>query len=333
MADLRTRYMNIELKNPFIVGASGLTGQLDTVKGLEDAGAAAIVTPSLFEEQIQLESFILEEDLHRFDNLYAEMTDLFPEVKHAGPEEHLRRVEKITEATDIPVIASLNAVYPETWIHYADLLSRTGAHALELNFYATPNNPDRSGADIEQEQLEIVQKIKEKVSIPVSVKLSPFYTNPLHVISSMSKTGVDGVVLFNRFFQPVIDPDKERNIIQHTLSDAHSSGMSLRFVGLGAFAVKSDICASSGVMTGKNAASMILAGADCVQVVSTLYKNKTENLTNLIKELGLWMDEKGYNNLSDFRGKLAAANNPDPWAFTRAQYVKMLLDPHVLRTS
>ncbi|MBN2049045.1 MAG: dihydroorotate dehydrogenase-like protein [Spirochaetales bacterium] len=327
MALLKTSYLGMELKNPFIAGASSLTSQRDTAKRLEDTGAAALVTPSLFEEQIQLESFVLEEEIHRFDNLYAEMTDLFPEIKHSGPEAHLRMVADLASSLEIPVIASLNAVQPETWVHYAGLLAETGAKALELNFYATPTDPSRSGKDIEQEQLAILRKIKEKVALPLSVKLSPFYTNPLHVIRSMEEAGADGFVLFNRFFEPLIDPQKERNLIRHTLSGSNDNGITLRFTGLIGGESKGDICASSGIMTGLDAASMILAGASCVQVVSTLYKNPVGNMAGLIEELESWMETKGYPDLYSFRGKLSAKNNPDRWAYRRAQYVKMLMDP------
>ena len=330
MADLTTTYLGLELKNPFIAGASSLTGKRDKVKKLEDTGAAAVVTPSLFEEQIQLESFVLQEELHRFDNLNAEMTTLFPDLEHSGPEEHLLSVEKTVQAVDIPVIGSLNAVNPETWIHYAALLADTGVDALELNFYATPSDPNRPGADMEREQIEIVREVKKKTGIPVSVKLSFFYTNPLHVIHSMSRAGADGFVLFNRFFQPFIDPDSERNTIRHGLSGTNDNGPALRFTGLLGRDLGSDICTSSGIMTGRDAAAMILAGADCVQVVSTLYSGNLADMSNLVSELRSWMEEKDYANLAAFRGKLSAERNPDPWAYRRAQYVKMLLDPSAM---
>ena len=199
-----------------------------------------------------------------------------------------------------------------------------------MNFYATPSDPGRPGSDIEKEQVEIIREIKKKVGIPVSVKLSFFYTNPLHVIHSMGRAGADGFVLFNRFFQPFIDPDSERNTIRHVLSGTNDNGPALRFTGLLGQDLESDICTSSGIMTGRDAAGMILAGADCVQVVSTLYSKDLADMSPLVSGLDSWMDTKGYADLPAFRGKLSAERNPDPWAYRRAQYVKMLLDPSAL---
>ena len=211
MANLKTTYMGLELKNPFIAGASGYTANLDRIKQLEEAGAAAVVCASLFEEQIQYERFRLEEDLHQFDNLYAEMTDFFPRVKHAGPKEHLGWVKKAKESVGIPVIASLNAVNRNVWSEWAVQLEDTGADALECNFYATPSSFALSSQDVEAEQIEILTEVKNKVKIPVSVKLSAFYTNPLHFIKRLDDVGVRGFVLFNRLFQPDIDVEKQSN--------------------------------------------------------------------------------------------------------------------------
>ncbi len=327
MASLKTTYMGIELKNPLIAGASSLTNQMDTIKQIEEAGAGALIFPSLFEEQIQLEKYRLEEELSKFDNLYAEMADVFPEVEHAGPQEHLVWVRKAKESVQIPVIASLNAVNEETWVEYAKLLGQTGINGLELNFYATPSDFDRNGVEIEKEQVEILTEVKKSVSVPVSVKLSINYTNPLHFIKRLDGTGVNGFVLFNRFFQPDINTEKERNIFPWNLSDAKDNRLPLRYAGLLYGNIKGDICSSTGIMNGKDLAKMILAGATCVQCVSTLFKNKITHISTMTQDLEKWMDEKGYRDLESFRGKMSKKNSEDPWVYTRSQYVKMLLKP------
>ena len=325
MANLNTTYMGLELKNPFIAGASGCTANLDRIKQLEEAGAAAIVTVSLFEEQIQYERFRLEEDLHQFDTLYAEMTGFFPQVKHAGPKEHLTWVKKAKQGVGIPVIASLNAVNRKVWSEWAVQLEDTGADGLELNFYATPSAFDRSSMDVEQEQIEISGEIKNKVKVPVSVKLSPFYSNPLHFIKNLDEVGVQGFVLFNRLFQPDINVEEETNRYRHNLSTEVEHEGPLRYAGLLHGNIQGDVCANSGILSGKDAVKLILAGAVCVQVVSTLYKNKISSLSNLIREAESWMDGKGYKDLGAFRGKMSAKNNSDPGFYRRAQYVKHLI--------
>jgi dihydroorotate dehydrogenase (fumarate) len=318
--------MGITLKNPIIAGASALTCNMDTIRALEDAGAAAMVTCSLFEEQIQMERFQLQEDLAAFDNLHPEMTDVFPELEHAGPEAHLMWVRRAKESVEIPVVGSLNCVNHETWVEYAKLMAETGVDGLELNFYSAPSELEQTGVSIIADQVAVVQEIANSVSIPVSVKLSPFYANPLNVISQLQEAGAGGFVLFNRFFQPDLDVDKEENAFPFNLSAPGDYGLGLRFTGL-AYGRVGDLCASTGVWTGRDVAKLVLAGADCVQVVSTLFKNKLSHLGDMLAELQGWMEDKAYGSLADFRGKLSEKENRDPWAFTRAQYVRTLLKP------
>jgi len=327
MAKLNTRYMGIDLRNPVIAGASSLTSHMESIKRLEESGAGALVISSLFEEQIQLESFVLEEELHNYDNRYAEMLDFFPDIEHSGPDEHLMWVRRAKEAAGIPVIASLNAVNRPTWVHYAKLLAETGVDGLELNFYATPTDFEQTAAQIEDEQIATLEEVKKAVSIPISVKLSPFYTNPLSFIGKIDKVGVDGFVLFNRFFQPDIDVETEKQIIQHNLSTENDNRIPLRFAGILYDRVKGDVCASTGIMSAGDVAKMIMAGASCVQVVSTLFRNKLSHISALVSGLNDWMDGKGYKDLGSFRGKLSDKNTPDPWTYRRAQYVRLLLHP------
>lgn len=331
MDGLRTTYLGTELRNPVIAGASSLTSSVTTIKALEQAGVGAVVISSLFEEQIQLERLQLAEELSEFDDLYAEMATVFPNLEHAGPQEHLMWVRRAKEAVNIPVFASLNAVNRETWVEYAKLLEETGVDGLELNFYATPTDFARDGATIEDEQIAIVRDIKGAVSIPFAIKLSPFYTNPLHFISRLDAEGVGGFVLFNRFFQPEIDVDEERHISPLRLSNEGDYGLSLRFAGLLFGNVGGDICCNTGLFSGEDAIKLILAGATCVQVVSTLYKNRVPHVRTLLETIEGWMAVKGYETLDDFRGKLSHGQGSDRWAYTRAQYVKLLLKPELLR--
>ena len=323
--DIRTSYLGIELRNPIIAGASNLTASMETIHRLAEAGVGALVLKSLFEEQIQLERFKLDEEMERYSEIHAEMVSLFPNVEHAGPEEHLYWVRRAKDELSIPVIASLNAVNPATWVEYARKLADTGVDALELNFYSVPRDPSVTGQEIEDEQVSIVRDVKRSVEIPVSVKLSPFYPSVTNVVTRMDAEGVAGFVLFNRLFQPDIDPDAEQNRYPLNFSTAADSRLPLRFAGLLRGTVSGSIAASTGVMTGKDVARMILAGADCVQVVSTLYRNKVQHVETMLAELRGWMEAKGYGSLDDFRGKLSRQSSGDPWAYARAQYVKLLL--------
>jgi dihydroorotate dehydrogenase (fumarate) len=325
MVDLKTKYLGLDLKNPVILGASNLVTKLDNLKRAEEAGASAIVYKSLFEEQIQLESAQLDDQLEEYNERNAEMVKLFPSIEHAGPEEHLVNLRKVKETLGIPVIASLNAIYTESWIDYACQLEQTGVDALEFNFFYIPRDTQTDGRDVNNQQLEIIRAVKPKVKLPISVKLSPFYANPLNVVSQMDKLGVDGFVLFNRLFQPDIDIEKEQHFSPFNLSTPDDNKLSLRFAGLLYGTINASICSNTGVFSGADVVKMILAGADCVQVVSTIYKNKIEYIATILKDLQTWMESKNYRNLEAFRGKLSHKNTNDPFIYKRAQYIDLLL--------
>ncbi len=325
MADLKTTYMGISLKNPIIAGATNLVSNRDNLKRMEDAGAAAIVYKSLFEEQIQLEKLEMDEGLSEYEDRNAEMVRLFPNMEHAGPSEHLMNLRLAKESVNIPVIASLNCIYHETWVEYAKLIEETGVHGLELNFYAVPKDFAVSGKAIIDQQIEFLKAIKNTVKIPVSVKLSPFYANPLHVIKQFDDSGADAVVLFNRYLQPDIDINSEEHINSFNASTQDENRLPLRFAGLLHGYLKSSICTSSGIHTSEDVIKMLLAGSDGVQVVSALYKNKIGYLAELIEGLDKWMNSKGYKTINDFKGKLSAKNSKDPYIYKRAQYIDILL--------
>jgi len=326
MANITSKYLGIELKSPIVVGACDLSENRDNLLKLERAGAGAIVYKSLFEEQIQLEDLELTRQLQQYNERNAEMTSLFPELSHAGPGEHLYQLKKAVEALSIPLIASLNAVYKETWVKYATLAESTGVAGLELNFYNVPFSFDKTANEIEQEQLDVVEAVIKAVKIPVSVKLSRFYTNPLGLVKKLDELGVKGVILFNKLFQPEIDIISEKHIVPWNLSSPEEYKLPLRYVGLLSGSISADIIANTGIFTGKDALKLILAGANNVQVVSTLFKNGVGHISDMLKEMNEWMDAKGYKSLDEFRGKLSKKSLSNPYVYKRAQYIDIILN-------
>ncbi len=327
MPELKTSYMGIEIKNPLIAGASSLTSNMDTIKKLEDQGIGAVVVKSLFEEQITLEKYRHEGLLHKDDDLHAEMQTIFPDLEHAGPEDHLNWIRKTKESVSVPLIGSLNAVEPETWIEYAKKLEHTGVDGLELNFYSVPAEFGKEAGEIEAEQIETAEKVVKNAGVPVSVKISPYYTNPLNFIKKLDNTGVAGLVLFNRLFQPSINITENKNDYSLNLSGANDYRLPLRFAGMLYGTVKASICGSSGIQSTESLVKVLLAGADAVQMVSALYTHSIVIVPKILGELKNWMDEKGYTRIDDFRGSLSYKNNPDPRMYTRAQYARALLHP------
>jgi len=325
MANLTTKYMGLNLRNPVIIGASNLVKDMDHIRRMQDSGAAAIVYKTLFEEQIELERLQLSEELNQYNERHAEMISLFPDIEHAGPTEHLMNLRKTVESVNIPVIASLNCTFDETWVEYAKLIEQTGVNALELNFYAIPGDFKKEGKAIINEQLDIITQVKKSVKIPVSVKLSPFYTNVLNIVQQMYYAGVDGFILFNRLFQPEIDIEKMEHHYPYNLSHEDDNRMTLRYIGLLHGEIRGSICANTGIFTGRDVVKMLLAGADCVQVVSTIYKNGFEQVGKILKEVEDWMERKNFASVDQFQGKLSRKNMKDPFAYKRAQYVDILM--------
>lgn len=325
MKNLTTNYLGLKLKNPIIVGASNMVSEISNIKLMEDSGAAAIVYKSLFEEQINLEQALLYDELVEYNDRNAEMTTLFPNIEHAGPDEHLNHLRKAKESIQIPLIASLNAIYPETWVEYARLIEQTGVDALELNLYNAFKSFDVNADELEKKQINTVKQVIEAVKIPVSVKLSYFYSNPLHFIKMLDNTGVSGVVVFNRFYQPDINLNQLSHIASHHLSTPDDHKVPMRFSGLLYKNIKANIAANSGIAEGTDVAKMLLVGADCVQVVSTLYKNKITYLSKMIQDLENWMDQHQFDKLEDFKGRLSKLNTKDPYVYQRAQYIDLLI--------
>jgi dihydroorotate dehydrogenase (fumarate) len=327
MADLRTQYMGLELKNPVIVGANNLVTSIDNLRRIEKAGAAAVVYKSLFEEQIHLENLELFEQRTEYEERNAEMITLFPNSKSVPlyPEDHLLNLKRAKESVAIPVIASLNAVYDETWIEYAIKIEETGVDGIELNFYTVPEAFDEDYEDIEKRQVKTLTDVKSAVKIPVAVKLSSFYTNPLRHISDLDKAGADGFVLFNRLFQPDINIEKQQHQYPYNLSNPEDNRLPLRFAGLLYSNIRASICTNSGIFSGRDVIKMILAGADCVEVVSTLYLNQIEVISSIVQEIEKWMDSNEYHTINSYKGKLSRKNTKSELPYHRAQYIDFMM--------
>ncbi|HOI00031.1 MAG TPA: dihydroorotate dehydrogenase-like protein [Bacteroidales bacterium] len=325
MVDLQTHYLGIKLKNPIIVGACNLSTDTGNLQKMEAAGAAAVVYKSLFEEQIQLEDLQMEMDMQDYNDRNAEMISLFPDISHAGPREYLHNLKQAVAAVDIPVFASINAVDSGSWVEYAKEVAETGVAGLELNLFQGAAGPDKDEAAIIDEQIRIIRDIKATIQIPVSVKISPYYTNTEKVIHEMDRAGADGFVLFNRMFEPDIDVDSEKHHFPYNLSNPEDKRLALRYAGLLHTEIGSSICTSGGIFSGKDIVALILAGADAVQVVSALYKFKISHIRNMLLEMEDWMESKGYTSIDDFRGKLSRFNSNDPYAYKRAQYIDILM--------
>lgn len=325
MADLSTTYLGCELANPLVVAACPLSGHVDQLQLAERFGVGAVVMRSLFEEQILADKAQLEETLDTGAESFAEATDYFPPIRHADASDYLKLLEKARAAVQIPLIGSVNAVHPGSWVPYAKQIEGTGMAALELNVYAVAAETNRSGADLEQELFDLVQEVVEAVSIPVSVKLSPFYTSIVNVVSEVAKRGAKGVVLFNRFLQPDIDPSRESLSHDMSLSAAGEMRLPLRYAALCSGRVETEVAVSSGVHSGEDMVRALLAGAQVVQVAAALLKNGIHHAGTMLRDLEAWMDERGYDSPDDFRGKLDQRNVADPFAFERAQYVGLLM--------
>ena len=320
MKNLKTKFMGIDIDNPIIVGASNLSNNLDNLKKAEENGAGAIVYKSLFEEQIQLERFLLDEKLNEFNDIYAEMLTLHPHIDYIGADEHLLKIAKAKEAISIPLIASLNAVNFDAWINYSKLLAQTGIDGLELNFYQNLGDFNKSALDIENELINIVTQVKQSITIPVSVKLSSDYTNSLNLIRRLDEIGVRTFVLFNSFFQPDINISTEKHIKSINFSNAGEYKKSLRIAGLLFENINAEICSCHGIFTGADIIKLLLSGATSIQVVSTLYKNGFTQISKMKSEIEQWMESKNYNSIDEFRGELSKNRlTSNPFVYKRAQ--------------
>jgi dihydroorotate dehydrogenase (fumarate) len=327
--DLRTTYLGLDLPHPLMPGASPLADDLDSVRRLEDAGAAAIVLRSLFEEQIRREQLATFLHTEPHGESFAEALSYFPrpEAFTLGPEDYIAHLGRVKRAVGIPVIASLNGTTPGGWLEYARAIAQAGADALELNVYGVPSQSEVSAEDIEGRTLELLRTLKASVRIPVALKLSPFYTSLPHFVARLEQAGVDGLVLFNRFYQPDIDPEGlalNRNL---QLSSPAELPLRLQWLALLKDHVRTSLAVTGGVHSGRDAVKAVMAGADAVQLVSALLRHGASRLRLVLDEMVDWMEQQEYKSLAQMKGSMSRASCPDPTVYERANYMMMLQSP------
>ncbi|HTL30518.1 MAG TPA: dihydroorotate dehydrogenase-like protein [Tepidisphaeraceae bacterium] len=324
--DLSTNYLGLRLRSPLMPGASPMVDDLDLVKRLEDAGAGAIVMHSLFEEQINGEHLASIYHMELYADSYAEAISYFPRRSDyaLGPEQYLRQIERIKSRVSIPLIGSLNGITPGGWTRYARLIQEAGADALELNTYLVATDPQEDAITVEQRLLEIVRDVARSVDIPVAVKLSPFFSSFANIAYQLDGAGVEGLVLFNRFYQPDIDIENLEVKPTLHLSDSSELLLRLRWVAILARHVSASLAITGGVHTATDAIKAIMVGADAVQIVSELLRHGPERLAVIEREVCQWMRENDYHSLRQMQGSLSLSTCPDPQAFERANYVRTL---------
>lgn len=324
MTALTTNYLGLSLAHPIVPGASPLADDIDTVLKLEDAGAPAIVMRSIFEEQIALEQMAAHRHLDA--HVDAEMSSAFPDtdVFALGLDAYLEQLRRIRARTQLKVIGSLNGITPGGWLDYARKVEAAGAHALELNLYAIPSDPKRSAQELEEEQISTVREVVKAVKLPVAVKLSPYYSSLPHFVRGLEQAGAAGVVLFNRFYQPDFNLEDLEVQPQLKLSNRSELLLRLRWLAIISPHLRGSLAVSGGVHAAEDAIKAILAGAHGVQLVSTLLKNGPRFVAALIDALRLWLDEHGYENMEQLRGAMNLKRCPDPAAFERANYIRIL---------
>ena len=331
--DMSTNYMGLQLKHPIVVSACPLSETLDGIKLLEDSGASAIVMFSLFEEQIRNENETFDSFLQSGADSFAESLSYFPFVGDTdkGPEQYLNLLSKAVEATDIPIIGSLNGISREGWIDYARQIQQAGASALELNVYHIPTDIDQSGAEVEQRYIDILKSVKSSVTIPVAIKLSPFFSSTGHFAKRLDEAGADGLVLFNRFYQPDINLDTLQVDPRAHLSSAEEIRVPLLWVAVLHGRIQASLAASRGVQSATEIVKYLLAGADTVMVASALMKHGPRYIQVLLDELNDWLNIRGYASVTEVRGKMSHLNAINPDAFERVNYIKTLEHASSLR--
>jgi dihydroorotate dehydrogenase (fumarate) len=327
MMELGTTWLGLPLKHPLIASASPLTGSVEAIRRVADAGASAVVLESLFEEQIDLEAMALDDLYHVGADSFAEVSSYFPETSRVyhRPEEYLDLVADARKAVDIPVIASLNGRTRGGWLDYAGKLEKAGAHALELNLYQLPHDARISGAEIERNYVEVVRTVKQAVRIPVAVKLSPFFTAPAHFLRQMAvEGGADGLVLFNRFYQPDFDPETLEIVPHLELSRSAEVRLPMTWIALLYGRVPADFGLTGGVANAQDAIKALLAGARVVAMASELLRHGPERIGQIVAEIQQWLVEKEYRSLFELIGSLSQKKAADPSALMRANYMKVL---------
>lgn len=323
MADLNTQYMGLKMSSPILAASSGLTHSVKDLREFEENGAGAVVLKSIFEEEIRL---YLERDkkaMARNDFIYPETIDFYDDLASDDAlTEHLGLISEAKKNLSIPVIASINCVSSEKWPSYAQYLQDAGADAIELNMFLMPSDFDKTCDEREQIFFNVIEAVQKHIQIPLSLKISYYSSNLGPMIQQLSHSGIDGLVLFNRFYSPDIDTNNEKLLSTNVLSHPSEISLPLRWIGIMSDRAGCDLAASTGVHDASGVIKMLLAGAQVVQVASTVYKNGKSHIRSMLGDVASWMNQKGYNSLEDFRGKLSTRRTENPAAYYRMQFMK-----------
>jgi len=324
--DLSTRYLGLSLRTPLVASSSPLTGSLDSLRRLEDAGVAAVVLPSLFEEELTHEALAVHEALESGAGTFAEATDYLPDLAHydTGPDAYLELVHRAKQSLGIPVIASLNGATLGGWTTHARLLEKAGADALELNLYSVAADPSRDAAAVEAQEIELVEAVRAEIEIPLAVKLSPFYTAFAHFARRVATAGAQGLVLFNRFYQPDLDLDTLDVTPHLVLSQPGRSRLALRWIAILRRRISASLAATSGVHRAEDALKLLLVGADATMMASALLARGPGVVPEIEKGIAAWLEAREYESVEQLKGSVSQAAVADPDAFERANYRKTL---------
>ncbi len=324
--DLTTTYLGLQLKNPLVASASPLSKRLHLVRRLEDAGAAALVMYSLFEEQINHESYELDHYLNRGTNTFAESLSYFPDLDYynLGPDPYLEHLQQVKQAVNIPVIGSLNGISSGGWINYARKIEQAGADALELNIYYVPTDTDLTSAELEEEYVKLVKDVRATIKIPIALKLSPYFTALPNLAKRFVEAGANGLVLFNRFYQPDFDLDTLEVVPNLQLSTSYEMRLPLRWIAILYGRIQADFALTSGIHTAHDVLKAMMAGANVAMTTSALLENGIDRITQILQNLQRWMEEREYESITQMRGSMSQRAVGEPAAFERANYMKAL---------
>src|SRR3954469_18645498 len=324
--DLSTQYLGLNLKNPIVPSSSPLSHSVESIRRLEDAGASAVVMYSLFEEQVTLESYYIDHYLTHGSESYSEAQSYFQDMQsyNVGPEKYLELILRAKATVDIPIIGSLNGISPTGWIEYARLIEEAGADALELNVYYIPTDTHMTGDEGEEVYLDVRREVKGAVSIPVAMKLSPYFSSTPSMARRLAACGANALVFFNRFYQPDFDLETMEVAPRLVLSDSHELRLPLTWVAILYGRVPVDFAITSGIHTRDDVLKALMAGANVTMMASELLQNGTGRITQILRELQEWLEEREYSSLRQMIGSLSQQNVAEPLAFERANYMKML---------
>ncbi len=324
MQNLQTTYLGLKLKNPIIASSSGLTGTVEGIKKLADAGVSAVVLKSIFEEEILLETEKAMAQMSSQRFVYPETVEFYEEEEECVnlSSDYLELITKAKEAVDIPIIASINCVTAEQWTYFPKLVEAAGADALELNIFLLPSDPNRSQEDNEKIYLDIIKKVKEKVKIPVTVKISSYFSSIVQFTQKLVEAKVDGLVLFNRYYNPDFDIDTMEVTAGGVLSTPSDFYTSLRWISILSGRIDCDLAASTGVHDGATLVKQLLAGANAVELASTIYKHGHKRVNEMLSDLEKWMEKHNFSSIDEFKGKLSQKDSRHPAAYERVQFMK-----------